>query len=68
VAAGLAGGIAAALALTRLVTSQLFGVDPHDPLTLALAAALLSLVACAAGYLPARRASRVEPMVALRSE
>jgi predicted permease len=68
VVAGLAGGTAAALALTRLVTSQLFGVEPHDPATLVLAAALLSLVACAAGYLPARRASRVDPMVTLRSE
>jgi ABC-type antimicrobial peptide transport system permease subunit len=68
VAAGLASGIAAALVLTRLVTSQLFGVYPHDPATLGLAVALLSLVACAAGYLPARRASRVNPMMALRAD
>ena len=62
----LGGGLA--YAATRLITSRLYGVAPQDPLTLGLAAGLLVLVAIGAAYLPARRASRLDPMAALRQE
>jgi predicted permease len=66
--AGLAIGIPAAIAGGYLIRSQLFGVDPLDPATLAGTTVLLVLVAAAAGYLPAWRASRVDPMLALRKD
>ncbi len=68
VAIGVAIGVPAALGAARLISSQLFGLNPSDPVTLLTAAFLLTLVAALAGYLPARRASRVDPLVALRYE
>jgi len=68
VALGLAGGIAAAFAATRVLSTLLFEVRPADPLTFTLTAALLFSIAVLASYLPARRAARVDPMVALRDE
>jgi len=68
VSLGLAIGLAAALATTRLIAGMLFGLTPTDPMTIALATLLLLAVAALAGWLPARRAARVDPMVALRRE
>ena len=68
VVAGVAIGVALALAAGRLVTSMLYGLKPTEPGSLALAVIVLLSVALAAGYLPARRASRVSPMEALRYE
>jgi putative ABC transport system permease protein len=65
---GVGAGLAGALALRRLVESMLFGVSAGDPATLIGVAALLGAVALAAGYVPARRAARVDPSVALRAE
>jgi predicted permease len=66
--AGVALGIAGALATTRLIASLLFGVTANDPATFAAIAILLALVAFAACWIPARRAMRVDPIVALRYE
>jgi putative ABC transport system permease protein len=68
VAAGVTIGLAASLALTRLMTSFLYDVQPTDSLTYAAVAALLILIALAANFAPARRAVRVDPTVALRHE
>jgi ABC-type antimicrobial peptide transport system permease subunit len=68
VLAGVAIGLAASLAATRLVQSQLYALDPHDPATLAMSAALLITLSLAAAYIPAFRASRVDPIRALRHE
>lgn len=65
---GLIAGIPLSLALARLARSFLFGVPPYDPLTLAVVAAAMAAVAALACYLPARRAMRVDPVVALREE
>jgi putative ABC transport system permease protein len=64
--AGIAVGIVASLALTRLLSSLLYSVSPTDPLTFAAGAALFVAVAFAASYVPAIRATRVDPIVALR--
>lgn len=65
---GLAAGIAAALSVTRYAESQLYGVKPHDTMVVAGAAVALAATALVAGYLPARRAAKVNPLVALRYE
>jgi predicted permease len=68
VAVGLLAGIAMSLAATRLLQQLLFRIGPRDTVTLVVAVAALSIVALIAGYLPGRRATKVDPMVALRYE
>jgi ABC-type antimicrobial peptide transport system permease subunit len=65
---GVVAGVAIPLGLTRLMSRVLYGVTEQDPLTFASVAILLSVVALAACYIPARRAVRVDPMMALRHE
>ena len=65
---GIALGIGVAVALTRVMSAFLFGVGPTDPMTYAIVSGVLAVVALLATYLPARRASRVDPVVALRAE
>jgi putative ABC transport system permease protein len=67
-AAGLAIGLAGAFALGRVMSGLLFGVTPTDPIAIAGAAVLVAIVALGASYLPARRATRIDPVVALRAE
>jgi ABC-type antimicrobial peptide transport system permease subunit len=67
-AVGLAIGASIALPASRLIESLLFATKPNDPRAVALAAAILLISALAAGYGPARRASRVDPLTALRHE
>jgi predicted permease len=68
VSIGVAIGLPAALAATRLTRGMLFGLTENDPLTIALATLVMIVIAAMAGYLPARRAAQVDPMVALRQE
>jgi ABC-type antimicrobial peptide transport system permease subunit len=68
VAVGVVAGLAAAMATTRLVSTLLFDLTPNDPTTIAMATLLMIVVAALAGYLPARRAANVDPMIALRHE
>jgi len=67
-ATGIAIGLAGGFALSRLLATLLFGVEPRDPITFSAVAVLLFTVAFAACLIPGRRASRVDPMVALRNE
>jgi putative ABC transport system permease protein len=61
-------GVLGALALTRLMSTMLYGVGAHDPATFAAVLVLLAVVAVLASYLPARRATRIDPLRALRYE
>jgi len=65
---GVALGVAGALLLMRTIASLLFGVAPNDPVTIAAASGLLTTIALVACYIPARRATRVDPLLALRCE
>jgi len=66
--AGIAAGIAGTFAFTKVMTTLLYGVKPTDPLTIGLVCVLLLLVTVMASYLPATRALRIEPAIALRFE
>jgi putative ABC transport system permease protein len=65
---GVAAGVAVSLALARLVQGMLHGVSAHDPATFAVVPAVLVAVALLASWLPARRATRVDPLLALKAE
>jgi ABC-type antimicrobial peptide transport system permease subunit len=68
VLAGVIVGLAGAIAAARLVRTQLFGLEPSDPTTLAVSAAVLMAMALGAAYIPAARASKLDPIRALRHE
>ena len=68
IAVGLAIGLLGSVVVSRVVTNQLWGVSPHDPLTLSLVVAVLIVCGLTACYVPALRATRVEPVKALRFE
>ena len=65
---GLVFGVISALAVTRLASSLLYGVSPRDPMTIVGASSFLLIVVALANYVPARRASRVDPLAALRQD
>jgi putative ABC transport system permease protein len=65
---GLGIGLAAALLLSRVIVRMLFGIGPRDPLSFTVVALVLLLVSAIASYLPARRAARLDPVAALRSD
>jgi ABC-type antimicrobial peptide transport system permease subunit len=65
---GVGVGLLASFAVTRVIASQLWGVSPRDPLTLGAVVAVVALAGLAACYFPARRATKVDPLVALRYE
>jgi ABC-type antimicrobial peptide transport system permease subunit len=65
---GLAGGLAVSLAATRVMATLLYGVEPTDPATLGAVLALLGVTAAVACYVPARRATSVDPVTSLRTE
>jgi ABC-type antimicrobial peptide transport system permease subunit len=67
-ALGLAVGLPAAIGLGRFVASQLYGIEANDPWMAVATMALLALVSAAAGFIPARRASLIDPTLALRAE
>jgi ABC-type antimicrobial peptide transport system permease subunit len=67
-AAGLVIGTGLAIAVGRITTSMLFGLKPTDPVTIGLSVGLLAVVAMVASFLPAMRAAKLEPMLALREE
>ncbi len=65
---GIAFGLPVAFAVTRLLASQLYGITPSDPATFILATLGIAIIAALSGYIPARRATRVDPLTALRYE
>ena len=67
-ATGLTIGVAAAFALSRFVGSFVYGVEPTDPISVAAAVVIMAMVATAAGFFPAHRAARLDPLSALRYE
>jgi putative ABC transport system permease protein len=66
--AGIAAGLLGAVAVSRVLSSMLFGVQARDPLTFASVAAILIVIALAACYFPARRATAIDPVIALRED